>query len=208
MSDGNDLAKFSRMTILGLEPTASLRWYSETADTPPRLQQFWYYKPSLDDYARQRCELPEWRDVPTVIEAGPGHHMPGLGAAVQQPLLADEPGDELAAVLDLKPKESGVALMTAPAPYLCDAPKCKERGCDGHCNMALPPDGQWVEWDGAVRYGPVTTFRPKCPVPPGTIIRVRFRDGCEYMTDAPEQMRWAWTRPYVAMADIVAYRVE
>lgn len=47
---------------------------------------------------------------------------------------------------------------------------------------------------------------PRCPVTPGTHIRVRFRDGEELDTREPELMRWGWTRPYLSAADIVAWR--
>lgn len=51
----------------------------------------------------------------------------------------------------------------------------------------------WIEWDST-----------DCPVPPGTKIEWRFRNGHVGITDKPETWRWGHTdQP----GDIVAYRV-
>lgn len=65
----------------------------------------------------------------------------------------------------------------------------------------------WVTHHGAVYALPGgRTGHQPMPVPPGTPITVRFRDGETHTTSNPEYMRWGWTRPYVANADIVAWR--
>lgn len=67
----------------------------------------------------------------------------------------------------------------------------------------LKPQDDWIE-----HYGRVVHFNDSgCPVPPGTHVQVRFRDGEMLETVNPEQMRWPWSRPYRAAADIVAWRL-
>lgn len=66
----------------------------------------------------------------------------------------------------------------------------------------------WIVWDGRgqLHIGRDIVW-PGCPVAVGTRVRIRYRDGDEIETDKPEWMRWPWTRPYVAAADIVAFKV-
>lgn len=69
--------------------------------------------------------------------------------------------------------------------------------------------GQWIVWDGRVWVLPGgMPGHARCPVAPGTRIRVQFRDGEELLTDEPQLLRWGWTRPYRANADILAWRME
>jgi hypothetical protein len=65
--------------------------------------------------------------------------------------------------------------------------------------------GVWYRWDGTVR---PDSEGPWCPVTHRTPVTIRFRDGEEKRVENPEQMRWAWSRPYKSCADIVAYRLE
>lgn len=71
-----------------------------------------------------------------------------------------------------------------------------------------PQDAGWSLYDGTVYVLPGgKKGHAPMPVHPGSRITVRFRDGEELTTDAPEQMRWGWTRPYSPTAsDIVAWR--
>lgn len=65
---------------------------------------------------------------------------------------------------------------------------------------------EWIDWGGGA-----------CPVPNGTVVDVRFRDGLEYMGEvAGERPRGAmpgskahtsYWRHHGIAADIVAYRV-
>lgn len=71
------------------------------------------------------------------------------------------------------------------------------------------PPGPWNAHDGRVWVLPGGKKGHKpCPVAPGTRIRVQHRDGDETLTDEPHLMRWGWTRPYCAGADILAWRME
>lgn len=87
--------------------------------------------------------------------------------------------------------EAAAALMTAP-------------------DAEVAPE--WIDWDGA----PFTISDPSgaavhiyrgCPVRWQATVRIRFRDGEEREFTRANEMRWAWTRPYVAAADIVAYKI-
>lgn len=75
----------------------------------------------------------------------------------------------------------------------------------GLIDRNAPQSEEWIGWDGTVRPSDV---HPTCPVYPDTMITVMFRDHTELAVKEPQCMRWAWTRPYLADADIVAYRIE
>ena len=60
----------------------------------------------------------------------------------------------------------------------------QERGDDG-----------WIEWGGG-----------DCPVPKGTLVDIRLRDGGEYLSCQPDA--WVWVHRYSTVIDpIIAYRV-
>lgn len=68
----------------------------------------------------------------------------------------------------------------------------------------------WYDWNGA-RLNPESdgpAVWPTCPVYKDTMLTVRFRDGEQRRTNDPLLMRWAWSRPYVSQADIVAFKIE
>lgn len=79
----------------------------------------------------------------------------------------------------------------------------------GESHRAEPPQaGQnWNDWDGTPQRALGKIVGPTCPVDANTPIRVRFRDGSARHVYDPQYLRWAWTRPYVADADVVAYKV-
>lgn len=100
--------------------------------------------------------------------------------------------------------EGAVALMTAPAeePFHHRVPV-------EHIEVTVAVEPAWTDWDGSAlrdANGRQTGW-PTCPVHPIATIRVRFRDGEERQVEEPQLIRWAWTRPYVSDADIVAYQI-
>lgn len=104
--------------------------------------------------------------------------------------------------------EATVAKMTAPA----DLAGAAASAGDFTQQQLDEANNAWTEWCGErLRSGnglKIPGAWPARPVAPGTRIRVRFRDGDELETDAPEQMRWPWSRPYCpTAADIVAYQI-
>lgn len=71
-----------------------------------------------------------------------------------------------------------------------------------HRYMLHPkPNGGWET------YGPPWPMHRAAPCPcPDQKVQVKHRDGAVTTTDAAQQMRWGWTRPYASAADIVAWR--
>lgn len=59
--------------------------------------------------------------------------------------------------------------------------------------MKITDENKWIEWKGG-----------KCPVPPETIVEVKFDDG--YVASGDFAEVWDWRAPIVDMT-IVAYRV-
>ena len=54
----------------------------------------------------------------------------------------------------------------------------------------------WIEWKGG-----------ECPVPPGTVVEVRFRNGNSDPDSNAEWWTWDWDCDRESTRDIVAYRV-
>lgn len=83
-----------------------------------------------------------------------------------------------------------------------------DRAIDGLYHEEPRPTA-WLEWCGAaLRDANCRSVHwPTCPVRTDARIRIRHRDGEEREVDQPGQLRWAWSRPYLAKADIVAYQV-
>jgi hypothetical protein len=54
----------------------------------------------------------------------------------------------------------------------------------------------WIEWSGG-----------ECPVPPGTVVEVRFRNGNSDPDSNAEWWTWDWDCDRESTRDIVAYRV-